>query len=335
LALSGPERAATVRAAELAKSDLATSLVVEMTSLQGLMGRRYALAAGEDPAVADALMEQYLPRSAGDAVPATWPGRCLGLADRLDSLVGLFAVGLRPSGTQDPFGLRRAALGVSTILVDADADLDLTDLADLVAETMPVPVPPEARVEVVEFVARRLEGQLRDDGHRPDVVAAVLAVLAARPAAASRAVAALGARVSLASWPVTLTAYARCARIVRGVDRTAIVEGGAEGGAKGGAEGAVVEEAALTEPAERELARAVAAVRRDLSGLGGLGDPGPGSPEAVLDALEALASPINAFFDSVMVMAEDAATRRNRLAIVGAVADLPRGFADFSLLEGF
>jgi glycyl-tRNA synthetase len=334
LGLSAAERATTARAAALSKSDLATSLVIEMTSLQGVMGRHYALAGGEPSEVADAIMEQYLPRAALDRLPATWAGRCLGLADRVDSLVGLFAVGLRPSGTQDPFGLRRAALGVSAVLVDADADLSLVSLVDLAAETMPVEVSAEARADVVDFVAKRLEGQLRDDGQRADVVAAVLAVLAARPAAASRAVAALGARVAEAAWSDTLTAYARCARIVRGsVVASEAVEAGIDADPRRAPDdlatadpdaGAADEFAA--EPAERELAAALQAVR------GGAEIETPG---AVLDAMEGLAPAIHRFFETVMVMADDPAARRSRLALVGRIAALPASFADFSLLEGF
>jgi glycyl-tRNA synthetase len=310
LGLDAAESAAAARATELAKNDLGTAMVVDFTSLQGVMGREYALRSGEGPEVAEAIREQYLPRGGGDALPQTGPGRALALADRLDSLVGLFAAGLRPKGANDPFALRRAAQGICAILVDAGAGLDLARAVDLAAAPLPLPLSAEARAEVLDFLRRRLEVQLREAGHAPDAVAAVLAVLGSRPAAARAALEAMAPRVASPSWPETLTAYARCARIVRGQG------GGAGAGASG----------ALVEPAEVALAQAIDAESAglDRDDLG-----------AVLDALERLAPAIKGFFDSVLVMADDPALRAARLGLVGRVAALPDGVADLGKLEGF
>ena len=340
LQLKGDEADAAARAAALAKSDLATSMVVDFTSLQGTMGREYARLSGEPAAVADALEEQYRPRGAGDDLPQTGPGIALALADRLDSLVGLFAAGVRPKGTNDPFALRRAALGITSILAGRNLSFDLAGAIDETAAGLPVTLTgvesavstpedspavslPGAALPVVlasavksdllEFIARRLEGQLREAGHSADAVAAVLAIQATNPAAAAKAVEVLERAVADPQWSATLTAYARCARIVRG---------------RGDVDDAVAafDAARLSEPAEEQLQRAFVDATRGLDRA----DMG-----AVLEALKRLAPEINAFFDAVLVMAEDPAVRANRLAQVAQVAGLARGVADLSLLEGF
>jgi glycyl-tRNA synthetase len=311
-------------AAALCKSDLATSLVVEMTSLQGVAGRHYALRSGEPAEVADAILEHYLPRGAGDSLPVSSAGRVLGLADRLDTLCGLFAVGQRPTGTQDPFGLRRAALGISTLVVDGDLDLDLGRAVELTASHLPVPVTPEVGAEILGFLARRLEGQLREDGNPADAVSAALAVLAPWPARAARAAAVLAARAAEPGWETTLTAYARCARIVRSA-------GGGTAAARQGGAAAVpgVGESrrdATVEPAERVLVDALTAIESEYD---------PDDLRSVIASLDHLAPLVHAFFDTVLVMAEDPAVRAGRLELVGRIADLPRQVADLSLMEGF
>ena len=136
--------ATVARAAALCKSDLATSMVIEMTSLQGIMGREYALASGESPAVAQAIFEHYLPRSSGDRRPPSLPGLVVGLANRLDSIAGLFAVGLEPSGSADPFGLRRDALGIVQNLAEAGISFPVSSGLAQAAALLPVPASPEA-----------------------------------------------------------------------------------------------------------------------------------------------------------------------------------------------
>ena len=194
LGLSEADLATTSRAASLCKSDLATQMVVEMTSLQGIMGREYARLSGESDAVATAIFEAYLPRSQGDSLPAAQPGLTLGLANRLDSLVGLFAVGLAPTATADPFGLRRDALGLVQALVGLAQPFDLRPAIRAAAELMPVQAGETVLVDVLSFVRDRLYAWLRDQGLPHDVVAAVLAEQAHDPyraAAAARELAAL------------------------------------------------------------------------------------------------------------------------------------------------
>jgi glycyl-tRNA synthetase len=322
-----------VRAAELSKSDLASSLVVEMTSLQGVVGRLYALRSGEEEPVADAILEHHLPRATGDSLPVTAPGRVLGLADRLDTLAGLFAVGVRPTATQDPFGLRRAAAAVITLLVDGDLDLELGRAIDLAAATLPVPLAADARGELLAFLAKRLEVQLRDDGTPADAVAAALAALAGRPARAARSASVLAERAAEPGWEVTLTAYARCARIVRAsggqgaAGETAPIEPGGSPAVRVPAEDSVRVSAEDAEsPAERALAAEVENVSSALDRT---------DPKAVLTALDRLAPTIHTYFDHVLVMAEDPGTRAARLALVQRIAGLPVLVADLSRMEGF
>jgi glycyl-tRNA synthetase len=311
LGLSEADAAHARRAAELAKSDLVTSMVVDFTSLQGVMGAEYARRGGEPEAVAAAIGEQYLPRGAGDDLPVSGPGIALALADRLDSLVGLFAAGLKPSGANDPYALRRAALGVATILVERSLALDLSAAIDDAAGSCPLPLTAETRADLLDFLRRRLEGQLRDQGHAADAVSAVLAVQGADPYAAARDVAVLERHVARDTWADSLTAYARCARIVR---------------AAGGAAAAEVDPDRLTEAAERELYGALESVSGDLDRR---------DADAVLSALVVLAPTIHRFFDAVLVMADDPPLRANRLALVGRVAALPAMVADLSLLASF
>ena len=310
LGLAQGELDAARRAAELAKSDLSTAMVIDFTSLQGVMGREYALRSGESEAVATAIREQYRPGGAGDALPETAPGTVLALADRLDSLVGLFAAGLRPSGTQDPYALRRAALGVCRILAEGGLSLDLAAAIADTAALQPIEVGAEHRAEVLDFLRTRLAGQLRDAGHAADVVSAVLAARGYDPAAAVGAVSVLEQHVAREDWEATLTAYARCARIVR--DREDVPD--------------TVDAAHLAEAPERSLHEAV-------DRAWGLMDRD--DPSAVLTTLSELAPSIDAFFDGVMVMVDDAAVRANRLALAGRVAALPSRVADLSRLEGF
>jgi len=310
LGIEGVDLAHAVRAASLAKSDLATAMVVDFTSLQGVMGSEYALLSGESAATALAIREQYLPKAGDDALPTSPAGMVLALADRLDSLVGLFAVGLKPTGAQDPFALRRTALGITRIVAERRLGLDLADaLADAAAE-LPVAAGEAVLAEALAFLRTRLEGQLREAGYPADAVAAVLAVRAARPAAAHDAVAALTKRRALPGWPQTLDAYARCARLVR---------------SQVPALDAPPPEAPV-HPAERALRAAIegASAELDLD-----------EAQAVLTALDALSPAIVAFFDAVLVMSDDAGERARRLALLSAIAQLPRNVADLSLLEGF
>ena len=305
------EIAAATRAAELSKSDLVTSMVVEMTSLQGVMGEIYARKSGESEAVAQAIREQYLPRSAGDAAPESLPGLALALADKLDSLAGLFAVGAIPTGSADPFGLRRAALGIVNNLIETEIDFSVREGLAAAAALQPVEVSADSLAETERFIPRRLQGVLREMGYPHDVVEAVLAERGDNPYAAKRACDALTELVQQPWWEQAFTAYARCARIVRNVE----------------------EEFDLNPDAYLELveqplhdAYAVAAAALDEAD----------EPAAVLgEQLRMLQGPINDFFDNVLVNAEDETLRQARLALVQQIAALPAGVADLSKLQGF
>jgi glycyl-tRNA synthetase len=303
--------AQTERAAALAKSDLVTSMVVEMTSLQGIIGETYALKSGESPAVAQAIREHYLPRSAGDANPASVPGLALSLADKLDSLVGLFAVGAIPTGSADPFGLRRAALGVVHNLLATETNFDLRSALAATAALQPVAVPGSVVDEAAAFIERRLQGVLAEQGFAFDVVEAVLAVRAANPLAARRACEALAALTRQPWWNEVFTAYARCARITRTLEQQLPLQ-----------------PAAYVEPVEHELH---AAYEQAAAALGAEGEPATRLGET----LRTLQAPIQAYFDKVLVNAQDERLRQARLALAQHIAVLPAPVADLSKLQGF
>jgi glycyl-tRNA synthetase len=210
LDLTAEEQAAATRAAALSKADLATSLVVEMTALQGLMGGHYARLGGESPAVAEAIAAQY------EAVSRTRPGLALALADRLDSLVGLFAAGLSPKGSNDPFGLRRAAIQIIENLIANETSFDLRAGLSGAATLLPLSTPEGAVDEVLAFIAARLETFLQERGIRTSVVRAVIAAQGGDPYRAAEAAAALDRAVRGPEWPALLDAYARSVRITRG-----------------------------------------------------------------------------------------------------------------------
>ncbi len=311
LGLSDGETATALRAASLCKSDLATSMVVEMTSLQGIMGREYALSSGEPAAVAQAIFEHYLPRHSGDRRPASLAGLAVGLANRLDSIAGLFAVGLEPSGSADPFGLRRDALGIVQNLAEAGLSFSVREGVAEAARLLPVAMSQQVQEKAVAFIAGRLENWLRDEGYPYDVVQAVLAQRGDDPAAARRTVAALAEAATQLGWAAALTAYARCKRIVRKLpEQYPLPAAGVD-----------------PEPAAQALLAAWQAAAPAVQSTGDV---------ASLDAaLRALVGPINAFFDQVLVMAEEDSLRRARLGLVQQIAALPDGIADLSLLQGF
>jgi glycyl-tRNA synthetase len=311
LGMEEGEQAAALRAAELCKADLATRMVVEMTSLQGLIGRHYARLSGESEAVAQAIWEHYLPRAAGDALPQAKPGLAVGIADRLDTLAGLFAAGLAPSGTKDPFAQRRAALGLVQALMGANVDIDLRGaIGQIAAPQLPIASSAESQAACVQFIIDRLRNLLLDQGARYDVVDAVLAAQGENPAHAAQAVTALKRWIEQPDWNTILPAYSRCVRITRDLS-----------------ERFPVDPAALGEPAEQDLLKALeqaeAAPRQ------------PGSVDDMLHAFLPMIPVINTFFESVLVMSEDLSQRQNRLGMLQRIAALAHGVADFSKLEGF
>jgi len=274
------------------------------------MGKYYALDYGEPPAVADAINEHYLPRFAGDETPKSKPGLAVGVADRLDSLTGLFAMGLEPTGAKDPFAQRRAAIGLVQGLMAWDLDFDLRDGIAHAAAVQPVVVSDESKAKTVDFIIQRLRALLLEAGHRHDVTDAVLAAQGHNPAAAQRAIIALGKRVKAKDWQLTLDAFGRCVRITRDLKDTYSVD-----------------ETAVVEEAERELLNALVVAEATKRSSGSVDD--------FLNVFTPTIPVINTFFDKVLVMAEDEKLKRNRLGLLQRVAKLADGVADFSKLEGF
>ncbi|MFT7837646.1 glycine--tRNA ligase [Saccharothrix sp. BKS2] len=295
------------RAGELAKFDLGSQMVIELSSLAGVMAREYAERAGETPEVARALFEMELPRSAGDALPGSTPGALLSLADRFDLLAGLFGIGANPTGSSDPFGLRRAALGaVSVLRAFPDLrDITLTRALSLAArelEASAVDLSGEALEVAREFAVRRYEQQLLDAGHDHRFVNAVLP-LADAPAVADATLAEL---TGLAGNPDFAALVAALQRVRRIVPADTAGE---------------YDPAALVEPAEVALHRALAEVPSGLTGLA-----------AFAGAATGLTAPVNTFFDEVLVMAEDPAVRRARLGLLAAIRDLAAPVLDWQAL---
>jgi glycyl-tRNA synthetase len=312
LGLSPEQASAARRAAELCKADLATKMVIEMTDLEGLMGRYYALRCGETQEVAEAIFEHYLPRFAGDAAPATRPGLAVGVADRLDTLAGLFAAGLAPTGAKDPFAQRRAALGLVSNLIAWELDFDLRAGLRSAAQQLPIPMQSQDQAACLAFMVERLRNLLLEQGGRFDVVDAVLAAQGHNPAGAARAVRQLAAWVERPDWRSILPAFARCVRITRDL-----------------AERYPVDAQAFTESATRQLFEALLVAEAALPA------GSYGSPEAFLQAFLPMIPAVNHFFDAVLVMAEDPLLRQNRLGLLQRLAALSDGVADMSRLEGF
>ena len=315
LNLSPEETFTAARAAKLCKADLATHMVVDMTSLQGAIGRDYALASGEPPVIANAIYDHYLPRSAGDAAPQSKPGLVVGLADRLDSLAGLFAAGLAPTGNKDPFAQRRAALGLVGNLIAWKLDFDLRPALTAAAENLPIEASPESQAECLSFIIERLRNVLLDEGYRYDIVEAVVAAQGHNPAQAAEAVAELTEWVAREDWSTILPAYSRCVRITRSA-----VSG----------QPSVVSADLFEVDAEGQLFEALKTTEETMS------LSTPHSPlSAFLTAFVPIIPAIDKFFEDVMVMVEDEQVKNNRLALLQRIAALTEGIADLSKLEGF
>ncbi|MEW6567385.1 MAG: glycine--tRNA ligase subunit beta [Chloroflexota bacterium] len=309
LGLSADERRLALRAAHLCKADLATQMVVEMTSLQGEMGREYARASGEPEEACQAIYEHHLPRFAGDELPGSRIGLALGLADRLDSLIGLFAVGLQPSGAGDPFALRRAAIAIAQTLIARQVHIDLRRGLKAAASGLPIPVSAGIQQECLHFITGRLK-ILLEANHRYDVAEAVVAAQGHDPAGAAAAADQLETRVKRDGWAEILQAYARCVRITRDQEQTYSVD-----------------PERFVEPAEQALFQALTQAESQ--------PRAPGSVDDFLAAFQPLIGPITDFFVDVLVMAEDPSLRANRLGLLQRIVALAQGVADLSKLEGF
>ena len=300
------------RAARLAKCDLLTQMVGEFPELQGVMGRRYALHDGEPADVASALEEQYLPRFAGDRLPASNAGRALAIADRLDTLAGSFAVGSRPTGNKDPFGLRRGALGMLRIIIECRLELDLREL--LGEAVLLQPVPGAVVDELYEFVMERLRAWYLDSGEfATDEFDAVLARRPVSPLDFDRRLRAVHRFLSLDASASLAAANKRIANILRQA---------------GDPELPAADSGRFTESAERalhtELVRQQARVEPLLAA---------GRYTEALEQLAALRGVVDEFFDRVLVMTEDAGVRTNRLALLAQLRRLFLHTADLSRVQ--
>ncbi len=310
----GTDVAQAERAALLAKADLVTDMVGEFPELQGIMGRYYALADGEAASVADAIQSHYQPRFNGDALPQGAVACAVALADKLDALIGFFAIGQIPTGDKDPFGLRRAALGVLRILMETPLPLALPDLIDdAAAGFAPELFSGDWRAASAGFLKERLRHMLRDAGpdHR-----AVDAVLALDPAQTDQVPARLAAVKAFAELPEAEALAAANKRIINILKKS-----GAEAGVE-------VSVALLQEDAEKALFAQVTAAAPGIEAQLAAGDY-----SAALKALAGLRGAVDAFFDGVMVMAEDPAIRSNRLALLSRLAGLMNRVADISRLS--
>ena len=308
--LAQADAADAVRAAKLCKADLVTNAVIEFTSVQGVMGSYYAAAAGETPQVAQAIGQHYQPRFAGDALPDTTVGKLVALADKLDTICGLFSVGQGPTGSSDPFALRRSAIGIVNMLeagvnvsLSAAIDCSLASFAEQGVEFDAAAV----RAEVVDFFVTRTKVMLRDAGVEPDTIDAVLAAGVEEPAVISQRAHALeDARTNDAeTFDNLATAYAR-ANNLRKPEL-----------------GEAVDEALLTEP-ERPLAAAVATAEGTVAEALAADN----FADAIAE-LAALRAPIDGFFADVMVMDENQALRENRLRLLNRFVAVFSNVADF------
>ncbi len=310
----GADAVLAERAAWLAKADLVTNMVGEFPELQGVMGRYYALADGEPALVADAIEQHYRPRFSGDALPASAVALAVALADKLETLAGMFGVGQQPSGDKDPFALRRHALGVIRILVEGGLKVPLHDLVDEAFSVFAQGRLGDAHADLEQFLFERLRSYLREAGYSANEIEAVLCLHPAQldqvplRLAAVRAFAGLPEAASLAA------ANKRVANILKQAD--------AKGGTcvKASAE-------CLREPAERELFDALERASLQATPLFQAGDYA-----GYLKAFAVLKSPVDVFFDSVMVMVDDEEVRSNRLALLKRLRDEMNRVADISRL---
>jgi glycyl-tRNA synthetase beta chain len=308
--LLGADVTQTKRAAELAKADLLSGMVGEFPELQGVMGRYYALNDKEPALVADAIDQHYRPRFAGDVLPEGSIACAVALADKLDSIAGLFSIGQQPTGDRDPFGLRRAALGVVRILVERDLDLSLTDLASAAFE----PFASKAPVELLQFVNDRFAGYLKDLGFSTLQIEAVLSRNSSQPRLVPKQLEAVKAFQALPEAESLAAANKRVANILRQAE----AKGESFVDAKGGE---------LKEAAERALHDAIRSASAKAVPLFEKGDYA-----GYLKTFSVLKAPVDAFFDSVMVMVDDPALRHGRLALLHDLRESMNRVADLSKL---
>ena len=318
----GADRSEAERAGQLAKCDLMSEMVGEFPELQGIMGRYYAAHDGESEGVAGAMDEQYMPRFAGDQLPAHPVGQAVAIADKLDTLVGIFGIGQPPTGSKDPFALRRAALGILRTLIEQGLELDLSELIDeSIAHYNAGGLAFDAGLDgqVFDFMMERLRVYYGDIGISVDVFEAVLAVRPTRPYDFDQRVRAVNAFRELAGAESLAAANKRASNILR--------QAGEKGEVLGDSD--QVDGSLLQEPAEQALAERIAAVGAAVAPALERFDY-----TAALQQMAELREPVDAFFDQVMVMAEEDRVRRNRLVLLNRLRRLFLQVADVSQLQG-
>ena len=312
--LVGGQATLAAQAAELCKCDLLSAMVGEFPELQGITGANYAAADGESTEVASAIREHYLPRGAGDELPSTPSGIAVALADKLDTLAGIFGIGQKPSGTKDPFALRRAAIGVLRILLERRLDLDLADLVGKAVALQPISTP-DTQSDVLGFMMDRLRAIQLEAGHGSESFDAVQATGSTKPGDIQLRLEALRRFRELPEAESLAAANKRIANILKKTETGSLSTN--------------VDAALLREPAERALASALDAIASSVDAyLRGA------EYDAALTLLASLRPTIDAFFNDVMVNDPDAALRANRLALVNRVRTLFSGVADLSRLPG-
>jgi glycyl-tRNA synthetase beta chain len=328
LKFTAGQRRDAERAALLAKADLVTSMVYEFPELQGIMGAAYAAHDGEKRDVCQAIREHYQPRYAGDEPPGSRVGAVVALADKIDNLVGCFAMGLEPSGSQDPYALRRQALGVCHTVLRHGFDLSLDALIDQAYQgcsrcRLQVACE-ETRQRLGEFFRARLRNLFLDQGYSWDLVEAALGGGSDRIAAVSTRLKALSALRATPEFEAFLTAFTRAANLARQAG-AAGSDGGrpSDGWAGRGGARRQVDPGLFVEDGERILYQAWARIKKEVLRLERRGEI-----EQALVAASKLLQPISGFFDQVLVMVDDAALRENRLALLDDIATTLRRFGD-------
>ena len=300
----------TRRAATLAKCDLETAMVYEFPELQGVMGREYALLEGEDPRIATAIYEHYLPTQAGGELPGDDIGAFVSLADKIDTICGCFSVGLIPTGTADPYALRRCAIGILAIILDRDYAVSIPVLVEKsVALLEPKRQRPAAEIiaDVIEFIRLRLVNMLTGQDYPQDVVDAVLSAAFGEPVDAVERVKALAELKGQEDFEPLSVAFKRVGNIIKGgLDQD-------------------VDPALFEDDCEKELFAQLQQVQAKVAEL-----VAQRNYPVALETIAGLRAPVDQFFDGVMVMAEDQAVKNNRLALLTSIAGLFKGVADFS-----
>ncbi|MBL4571231.1 MAG: glycine--tRNA ligase subunit beta [Alcanivorax sp.] len=302
-------------AGELSKADLNSEMVGEFDTMQGIMGFYLARLEGQPEEVAQALYEQYLPRFAGDKLPQSKTGMAVSLADKIDTLVGIFGIGQKPSGTKDPYALRRATLGVLRIIIENQLDVDLQHLLEKAGDQLELRINRSEAAEALEFIKGRYRAIYQEQGIATPVILSVLAIDDAcrKPLDFDRRVKAVAAFQPREEAQALAAANKRVSNILAKLDKAPPEE---------------IDGALLEDEAEQTLTNLVVASYEQSEPLLEKGDY-----QGVLEMLAELREPVDAFFDTVMVMAEDEAVRNNRLALLAFLRDLFLNVADISLLQ--